>query len=172
MEHPRVASIRLGLSADADDDLKQASEILLRMTDGQNLSVLVENRSDLVRPLGLDGVHLSGGPGQVRSARALLGSEYTVGANCGTTRHAGIRAGEAGADYVSFGPVFHTGPDGREVARPELFRWWHEFTVLPSVAEGGLTANTAHQLSDCADFLLIEPGVWRSDDSSHGLAGF
>jgi thiamine-phosphate pyrophosphorylase len=59
--------------------------------------------------LGLDGVHLTDAARSVRATRKALGADAMVGAACGTSRHDGMAAGEAGADYIAFSPVGDTG---------------------------------------------------------------
>ena len=49
-------------------------------------------------------MHLTQGARGVRHARKELGADAIVGAFCGASRHEGMNAGEAGADYVSFAP--------------------------------------------------------------------
>ncbi len=82
----------------------------------------------LVERLGLDGVHLTDGARTVRKARKDLGADAIVGAFCGVTRHEGISAGEAGADYAAFGPIGATGLGEGDYG---LFQWWSEMIEVP-----------------------------------------
>ena len=159
-----IASIRLALEPSADDDLKRAAEELLCAADGTDVSVIIEDRPDLARALGLDGIHLSDGPKNITKARRLLNADQVIGVFCGATRHTGLRAGEAGADYVAFGPVRQTRRSGAETALPELFEWWREFTVLPSMAEGGIDGTVSHRYLESADFLMLGAELWELDD--------
>ncbi|HIE71875.1 MAG TPA: hypothetical protein EYP98_17775, partial [Planctomycetes bacterium] len=75
------------------------TELEARITELEGRKKLLE-----AQRLGLDGVHLTDGSRSVRVARKELGPDAIVGAFCGTSRHDGMVAGEAGADYVALGP--------------------------------------------------------------------
>ena len=68
-----------------------------------------ERHAMLAERYGLDGVHLTDGARSVRKIRKELGADPILGAFCAASRHDGMTAGEAGADYVSFGPVGDSG---------------------------------------------------------------
>jgi thiamine-phosphate pyrophosphorylase len=115
-------------------------------------------------------VHLSDGARSVRAARKALGPDAIVGAFCGASRHDGMSAGEAGADYVSFGPVGATALGSGTRAERELFEWWSEMIELPVVAEGALDALTVASLAPVSDFLAFGEEIWREDDAGAALS--
>lgn len=78
-----------------------------------------------------NGVHLAAAA-EVAAARARLGRHAVIGASCGRSRHAGMVAGEAGADYVMFGDLDRAGEAGDELF--ELVGWWSELFVIPCAA--------------------------------------
>ncbi|TMV47261.1 thiamine phosphate synthase, partial [Thioclava sp. BHET1] len=123
----------------------------------------------LVERLGLDGVHLTDGARTVRKARKDLGEDAIVGSYCGASRHDGISAGEAGADYVAFGPV-GTSPlgDGSH-ADDDLFAWWSEMIEVPIVAEGALSVERLATLAPITDFFGIGEEIWREADAVAAL---
>ena len=123
----------------------------------------------MAQRLGLDGVHLSDGARSVRAARKDLGPDAIVGSYCGASRHDGITAGEAGADYVSFGPVGATALGGGTRAERELFEWWSEMIEIPIVAEGALSDDLLRDLAQVTDFFGISE-IWAEDDPSAALA--
>lgn len=159
-----VACVRL--QADGDEvALRRAADALRPVCAARAVPLVIAEHLRLVAPHGLAGVHLAEGTAQaVRAARAALGPEAIVGAHGGTTRHRAMLLAEAGADYVSLGPV-RAGAlgDGRE-APPELFAWWDEMIETPSVAEGGLTPEVARTLAPHADFLAPRMSVWGCPD--------
>jgi thiamine-phosphate pyrophosphorylase len=69
-------------------------------------------------------------------------------------------AAEAGADYVSFGPLTASALGDGEVADPDLFVWWSEMIQTPIVAEGGMTSEIARALAPTVDFLALDQMVW------------
>ncbi|MDG1505164.1 MAG: thiamine phosphate synthase, partial [Planktomarina sp.] len=130
----------------------------------RDIMLVVERHALLVERLGLDGVHLMDGGRNLRQLRKDLGEDAILGAYCNTSRHDGLTAGEAGADYVSFGPVAASAlGDGVQVD-PELLSWWSEMIEVPVVAEGGLTADSIRSLANKVDFFAIGAEIWTQDD--------
>lgn len=69
--------------------------------------LIINDRADVALAVGADGVHLpaSGLPPEV--VRALVGEGLLVGVSTHSLEEA-RRAGRAGADYITFGPLFYT----------------------------------------------------------------
>lgn len=92
-------------------------------------AVLVEGEPRLVRLLGVDGLHVSGGIKAVRDAVAVLKPNLIVGAGDIGSRHDAMQKGELDIDYILFGPLSGAiSQDEREMAR-----WWAETMEIPSV---------------------------------------
>lgn len=167
METAPIACVRLSLGSDASEaDWTLAANHLVPVCHGTDVPLLVTDHFRLVAPLGLDGVHLADGQTKVRAARDALGTDRIVGAFAGTSRHEGMVIAEAGADYVSFGPVGATGalgPDAR--AEDDLFTWWAEMIETPVVAEGACSLDDALRLAAHADFVVPDPLHWTAPDS-------
>ena len=155
-----VACLRLALDA-PEDAIRRAADALRPVCAARDVALLIAEHARLVAPHGLDGVHLATGAAKaVRAARAEVGPERSVGAWGGVSRHWGMTAAEAGADYVALGPVAAGAlGDGRE-AEPALFQWWAEMIETPVVAEGGVTPAAARTLAPWADFVAARAGVW------------
>ena len=81
-----------------------------------------------------------------------------------------MAAGEAGADYITFGPVGETGLGAPALAEAELFAWWSEMIEVPAVAEGGMTAAQVTALAQVTDFVAVGEEIWRHDDPAAALA--
>ncbi len=127
---------------------------------------IVNDRPDLARTLGADGVHIGQEDTPYADARALLGPKAIVGVTCHNSRHLAMEAAEAGADYVAFGAFFPTATkDAKTRAEPELLAWWQEMMTAPCVAIGGITVENAPILVEAgADFLAVSSGVWGHPD--------
>ena len=160
--------MRMAAPSSDIDKTKKAAELLRTETAGRGIPLLIEDHFKLVEPLGLDGVHLRSGRASVRKAKEVLGSDNTVGAFCGTTRHEGLSAAEAGCDYVSFGPVSADWQGDGELAASDLFAWWSEMTVIPVVAEGALNRDSIAEIAPHVDFFFISE-IWESDDPASAL---
>ena len=164
-----IACVRLALSARDEDLLSRAADACREVTITRDVAIVIQDHRLMAQRLGLDGVHLSDGARSVRAARKDLGPDAIVGSYCGASRHDGITAGEAGADYVSFGPVGATALGGGTRAERELFEWWSEMLESPIVAEGALSDDLLRDLAQVTDFFGISE-IWAEDDPSAALA--
>jgi thiamine-phosphate pyrophosphorylase len=165
-----IACIRLAMATRDEDRLSRAADAVREVAHLRDVAVVIEAHVTLAERLGLDGVHLSDGARGVRAARKALGSDAIVGAFCGASRHDGMNAGEAGADYVAFGPVGASSLGDGTRAELDLFAWWSEMIELPVVAEGQLDIATVEALALVVDFLGVGEEIWREDDAGAALA--
>jgi len=165
-----IACVRLALSTRNEDRIAKSADLLRECCHARDIALVIESHVMLVERLGLDGVHLTDGARSVRKTRKELGADAIVGAFCGTSRHDGINAGEAGADYVSFGPVGATPLGDGTRAETDLFQWWSEMIELPVVAEGALDPGAIAALSPITDFFGIGEEIWNSDNPAARLS--
>ncbi|MCF1710255.1 thiamine phosphate synthase [Tabrizicola sp. J26] len=164
-----VACIRLSLATRDEDRISRMADALREVAHARDVALVIENHLLLVERLGLDGVHLSDGARNLRKARKDLGTDAIVGAFCGTTRHEGMNAGEAGADYVAFGPLGASPLGTGASAEFELFQWWSEMIEVPVVAEGALTADLVAKFGPVTDFFAFGEEIWREADATAAL---
>lgn len=164
-----VACIRLALSTHDETQLSHAADACREVAHERDIAIVIDTHFILAERLGLDGVHLTDGARQIRSARKTLGNDAVVGAFCGASRHDGMSAGEAGADYVSFGPAGETVLGDGTRAEHELFEWWSQMIEVPVVAEGALDAELVGTLAPVTDFFGIGTEIWRCDDPAAEL---
>ena len=163
LEGEEIACLRLSLATRDEDRLMRAADAVREIAHAADVALVIDTHVVLADRLGLDGVHLLDGARSVRAARKALGPDAIVGSFCDQSRHDGMNAGEAGADYVAFGPVSGALGDGA-LADRELFAWWSEMIEVPVVAEGGLTPELVAELSEVTDFLSIGEEIWQADD--------
>lgn len=164
-----VACVRLALASRDEDRVARAADALREVAHARDVALVIEQHVLLVERLGLDGVHLTDGARNVRKLRKDLGEDAIIGAFCGTTRHEGISASEAGVDYASFGPVGETPLGDGTRADLELFQWWSEMIEVPIVAEGALTAELVAQLGPYTDFFGVGEEIWKTEDAPAAL---
>ena len=150
-----------------DDTIRRAVEVLCPLAQQHNVAVLLNDRPDLARDLGCDGVHIGQNDVGYAQARALLGDRAIVGVTCHASRHLAMLAGDAGADYVAFGAFFDTTTkdvtkDTTARPTPDILTWWQEVMEPPCVAIGGVTPENGDILAAAgADFLAVSSGVWQ-----------
>ena len=163
LDATEIACLRLSLATRDEDAILRAGDAVREIAHARDVAVVIENHILMVERLGLDGVHLTDGARSVRKVRKDL-PDAIIGAACGKTRHEGISAGEAGADYVSFGPVGETPLGDGSRAEFDLFQWWSEMIEVPVVAEGALTADLVAKLGPVTDFFAVGEEIWTTED--------
>lgn len=163
LDSAEIACLRLSLATRDEDAILRAGDAVREIAHARDVAVVIENHILMVERLGLDGVHLTDGARSVRKVRKDL-PDAIIGAACGKTRHEGISAGEAGADYVSFGPVGETPLGDGSRAEFDLFQWWSEMIEVPVVAEGALTADLVAKLGPVTDFFAVGEEIWTTED--------
>jgi len=164
-----VACLRLALVTEDEDEMARAADALREVAHARDVPLVLSGHSGLVERLGLDGVHLIDGPRQVRATRKALGADAIVGAYCGALRHDGMTAGEAGADYVSFGPLGASALVEGPRVEHHLFAWWSEVIEIPVVAEGALDVALIEAFAPVTDFFAIGAEIWREADALAAL---
>lgn len=169
LDSTEIACVRLDLASRDEDDLSRAADALREVTHQRDIALVISDHLVLAERLGLDGVHLSDASRSVRSARKALGPDAIVGCHSATSRHDGISAAEAGADYVCFGPVGSSALGDGAIAEMDLFQWWTEMIEVPIVAEGGLNEEIVRNLSPMTDFFGIGDEIWKQDDPQTAL---
>lgn len=169
LDRHAVACLRLTAAGQDADALARAADTCREIAHARDIPLVIDTHSQLVQRLGLDGVHLHDARG-LRDLRRDFGPDPIIGASAGASRHDGMAAGEAGADYITFGPVGETGLGAPALAEAELFAWWSEMIEVPVVAEGGLTPDLITALAPITDFFAIGPEIWHRDDPMAALA--
>ncbi len=170
MDSCEIACVRLALTSRDEDRVARAADGLREITHARDVALVIDDHVVLAERLGLDGVHLTDAARSVRAARKALGPDAIVGSFCAASRHDGLTAGEAGADYVSFGPVGATALGDGTIADRDLFGWWSEMIEVPVVAEGGLSVEVLRDLAPVTDFFGIGEEIWSADDPVAALA--
>ncbi|WP_310476423.1 thiamine phosphate synthase [Sandarakinorhabdus sp.] len=163
-----VAAFQLRLKDVSDDEVLRACAALLPVCQAADVAFILNDRADLAKLAGADGVHLGQGDGSIVEARALLGREAQIGRTCHDSRHLAMEAGEAGADYVAFGAFYDTTTKPSHYRpTPDILGWWTTLSQVPCVAIGGIFPHNAAPLVDAgADFIAVVRAVWDHEGGS------
>ena len=157
-----VAALQIRLKDAPEAEIARAVKRLAPIAHAHDVAVILNDRPDLARDLGCDGVHVGQSDPSVAEARKIMGSHAMIGATCHDSRHLAMEAAEAGVDYVAFGAFFPTST--KETSHrpdPEILTIWQEVMQTPCVAIGGITPENCRVLVVAgADFLAVSAGVW------------
>ena len=164
MDGVDIACLRLSLASKDPDDIGRAADAARVVAHARDVAIVIENHALFVERHGLDGIHLTDGSRAIRALRKELGADAIVGSFCGISRHEGMSAGEAGADYVAFGPIGEAGLGLGAQAPRDLFEWWSEMIEVPVIAEGALTRSLVESFAPVTDFFALGPEIWGAED--------
>jgi len=139
--------VQLRMKDAADDEVRRVAEEAQRWCRDAGATFIIDDRVELVRQIGADGVHLGKNDMPVGEARALLGDNFIIGGTANTFDD--IRSHyEAGANYIGCGPFRFTTTKkglapvlGLEGYTYLIKRAREEGINLPIVAIGGITAE-------------------------------
>jgi thiamine-phosphate pyrophosphorylase len=108
------------------------------ITRGSKTRLLVNDRSDIARASGADGVHLTTRSLPADVVRSVCGEEFLIGVSTHSVDEARA-ARAAGADFVVFGPVFEKQGFGAPQGLDKLRQVTGELGEFPVLAIGGIT---------------------------------
>lgn len=149
-----------------DDLVRRATDLLRPIVQDRDVAFIMNDRPDLARETGCDGVHVGQTDAPYREARAIMGEDAIVGVTCHDSIHLAMEAAEAGADYVAFGAFFgSTTKQPKHSADIDLLARWCTMMTVPCVAIGGITVENCRPLIAAgADFVSVAAGVWAHPD--------
>lgn len=87
--------------------LMDVARTMRALTARADVRLLVNGRVDVMLAVGADGVHLPSDSLPVRAVRRVIGPDKWLGVSTHSLAEV-ERAGEDGADFVTFGPVYET----------------------------------------------------------------
>ena len=157
-----VAALQVRLKDVDDQAVLAAVAAILPVARTKGVAVILNDRPDLARQSGCDGVHLGQSDAPLEQTRRIMGPDAMIGVTCHDSRELAMEAAEAGADYVAFGAFYPTTTKAT-THRPELeiLTIWQETIEVPCVAIGGITAQNAAALARAgADFVAVSSAVW------------
>jgi thiamine-phosphate pyrophosphorylase len=127
---------------------------------------IVNDRADVARLSGADGVHVGQEDLRVEQARHVLLPSQCVGVS--THNRAQFEEAETtSADYIAFGPIFPTGSKERpdSVVGLENLRGMRSLTRKPLVAIGGITLDNAASVIEAgADSVAVIHDLLAAED--------
>ncbi len=155
-----IASLLITAEAGKSENARMLTPVA---QDG-DVAVLIANNADLAIELKADGVEVIGQTAAYRDARAVLGSDHIVGAECGANRHLAMELADAGADYIRL-DAFAAGP-GDDC----LGHWWAEVFEVPCVAGLPLSAEDITQAAAFGvEFIRPADEMWQSPEMARAI---
>jgi thiamine-phosphate pyrophosphorylase len=136
---------------------------LRELTRSFDATLIINDHADIALAVGADGVHLGQDDLPLKEARKIMGGRIV-----GISTHNLDQAKEAelgGADYIGFGPVFHT--TTKDAGPPkgiDIIRTVKENVGIPVVAIGGISLDNIVSVVDAgADAVALATAICKGD---------
>ncbi|MEW6416873.1 MAG: thiamine phosphate synthase [Nitrospirota bacterium] len=145
-------------------EIYEEAIILRKLTKEFNAVLIVNDYADIALAVDADGVHLGQDDLPIREARKIMGKDKIIGISTHNLKQA-KEAEKEGADYIGFGPVFHTAtknagiPKGTDMLQ-EIKRQIH----IPVVAIGGINIKNIRSVLDTGvDVVAVASAILSGD---------
>ncbi len=139
--------IQLRMKGATDEEVMPIAKACIELCRQAEAVFIIDDRVELVKTVGADGVHLGKEDMPVDKARSVLGSEFIIGGTANTADDI-RRLYSQGADYIGCGPFRHTATKerlspilGEEGYRNIVSMMRGEGIDIPVVGIGGVTAE-------------------------------
>jgi thiamine-phosphate pyrophosphorylase len=143
-----VTLVQLREKALSDAELVAAARALKGRLAPLGVPLIVNDRAEVARAAGADGVHLGSDDLDAARAREILGPAGLIGVSAGTPEEA-ARVDKGLADYVGIGSVYATATKldaGAPIGIAGLTALARTLRPLPVVAIGGIGARQAAEV--------------------------
>ena len=139
--------IQLRMKDASDEEVRLIAIEALQMCRDVGATFIIDDRVELVKELGADGVHLGKNDMPIKEARQMLGSSFIIGGTANTFEDVKAHH-EASANYIGCGPFRFTSTKknlspvlGLDGYRHIVKQMKDANIQLPIVAIGGITAE-------------------------------
>ncbi|MBI5484453.1 MAG: thiamine phosphate synthase [Deltaproteobacteria bacterium] len=147
-------------------ELYRLAEELRQLTSDYGARLIINDRLDVALAVAADGVHIGIGSMPVAAVRRLLGPDRIIGYSAHAA-HEALLAQAEGADFVTFGPLYHT-PSKAAYGAPcgiEMLSEAVHLLEIPVIALGGITPeNISGALSSGAHGIALISAVMAAYD--------
>lgn len=137
---------------------------LRKITQDFNAVFIVNDHTDIAYAVNADGVHLGQEDLPLIEARKIIGDKKIIGISTHTFKEA-FDAENGGADYIGFGPIFHTRT--KEAGIPKGTKILQELKSkikIPVVAIGGITLkNIQSVIKTGVDAVAVSSAIISGD---------
>ena len=145
-------------------DIYRTALNLRSITKDYNAVFIVNDYTDIALAVEADGVHLGQDDLPVEKAREILGREKLIGLSTHTIEQA-ADAEASGADYLGFGPIFHT--ETKDAGSPRGLQLLHQLRKqihMPIVAIGGITLESLRPVLETGiDAVAVASAILKGD---------
>lgn len=162
--------IQLRMKDASDEDVEVVARKLKVACQGAGAVLILDDRVELAKQLGVDGVHLGKNDMAPDEARRVLGDGSIIGGTANTFDDV-LRLHEQGVDYVGCGPYRYTTTKkklspvlGLDGYRHILSQMKEQGIRMPMVAIGGILAEDVDELTSIGLGIAVSGAVLNADN--------
>ena len=162
-----ISVFQLRVKKYSDMETIQIIEKLLPICINYKVLFILNDRADIAKVTGVDGVHLGKEDIGIKKARNILGNNKIIGSSCYNSIKLSINSNFLGADYNAFGSFFKTNTkkNTTSITLTNL-RKFRKFTNKATVGIGGLNVYNIKKIAFLKlDFLAFCSSVWYNKKS-------
>jgi thiamine-phosphate pyrophosphorylase len=145
-------------------DIYKEAVTIRDITRRHKVIFIINDYIDIALAVNADGVHLGQEDMPIQEARKIVGRRKIIGVSTHGLKQA-LKAQDAGADYIGFGPMFHT--TTKYAGRPRGIKALREIgkhITIPVVAIGGITWDNINEVLNAgADVAAVASGLLSGD---------
>lgn len=171
--------VQLRMKDASDEEFIATAEKVRKMCSEYNATFIIDDKVELAKAVGADGVHLGKNDMPVDEARKILGSEYIIGGTANTIDDV-ERLYLAGADYIGCGPFRFTTTKknlspmlGAEGYKKITCGMRQRGIALPIVAIGGIMPQDVQGIMDTGvSGIAVSGAVLNADNPAEKMREF
>lgn len=140
------------------------AERLRKITSDYECTYIVNDHADIALAVDADGVHLGQDDLPLEFAKKIMGDKI-IGISTHSLDEA-VKAEEGGADYIGFGPMYHTmTKDAGTPKGPEMLQKIRQSVLVPIVAIGGVKLENLEVVFNAGAYAVaVASAILKSDD--------
>ncbi len=169
--HEEIAAIQLWDNFNPDENPVEIIDEVVHLCHAKNLPVLINNRWELVKQTGLDGVHFDEKQDNILELKAELGREVITGITCTNDLSIVKWANENGLDYISFCSMFPSSTaNSCELVAFDTVNEARKITTLPIFLAGGIRPENMDRLNELNySGIAVVSGIMNADKPVEAL---
>lgn len=161
-----VTIVQLREISISDREFIEKAKKLKGILSVKNISLIINNRSDVAVAVNAEGVHLGQEDLPIEYARKILGKRKIIGVSANNVEEA-IEAQNKGADYIAASPIFFT-PTKVDIRTPiglDGLEKMRKYVKVPLIAIGGINReNVREVIKRGVDGVAVVSAIMASPD--------
>ena len=134
----------------------------LKICKKKHINLIINDDLEIAKDFFFNGIHLGQNDESCSEAKKVFGKNFLVGVSCSNSYNLYKKAEEESADYVAFGPAFHTKSKDKVKIDLNIIRQFKSKLKLPFVLIGGINHKNLLNLKSLSpNYIAIISSLWN-----------